>query len=128
MLGWAIPVSLWAWWIQKHGYAFLFLRITPPVDTVYDIMDSQMAAPGTAAQRQGIQPVVVVSVNGNQRADVSVRDRFELVAKITVPPRYRKSQYKSFRRSISGQPFLMTKYLPESPVSICCKNRYFSNS
>lgn len=60
--------------------------IAPPADTVYDIVDSQVKVPATAAERRGIQPVVVVTANGNPRADVSVGEKFELVAQITVPP------------------------------------------
>ncbi len=60
--------------------------IAPPDDTVYDIVDSQVQVPATADERRGIQPVVVVTANGNPRADVSVGEKFELVAQISVPP------------------------------------------
>ncbi len=65
-------------WVEKG--------IVPPADTDYDIVDSQVVVPATAARRRGIQPVVDVTVNGSQRADVPVGVKFELMAEISVPP------------------------------------------
>jgi hypothetical protein len=41
--------------------------------------------PQTAAERKGIQPVVHVTVNGGERAEVEVNDTVEFVGIIEVP-------------------------------------------
>ncbi len=57
-----------------------------PPETVYDVVDTQVHVPGTAAARKGIQPVVELHVNGNVRADVAVGQRVTFDATIEVPP------------------------------------------
>ena len=44
----------------------------PPASTSYQVVDGQVLVPPTAEERQGIQPVVTLTANGGERADVTV--------------------------------------------------------
>jgi hypothetical protein len=62
--------------------------VKPPTSTKYAIADgAQIVVPPTADQRKGMQPVVTLTVNGGQRADISVGDTVTFHANIKVPPR-----------------------------------------
>ena len=67
-------VSAWV----EHG-------IAPPASTEYEVVDGQVHVPARAAERRGIQPVVVVTANGHERADVAVGDQVAFSAVIEVP-------------------------------------------
>ncbi len=60
--------------------------IEPPASTNYTIEDGQVTIPASAADRKGIQPVVQVSIDGKDRADIKVGESVQFVAEITVPP------------------------------------------
>lgn len=57
-----------------------------PVDTQYEIVDSQVRLPAGAEQRGGIQPIVELQANGGVRADVAVGETVTFTAMIEVPP------------------------------------------
>jgi hypothetical protein len=59
--------------------------IRPP-DTTYDVVDTQVRVPATAAERHGIQPVVELAVNGGVRAETTVGEPVTFDATIEVPP------------------------------------------
>ena len=59
--------------------------IAPPATSAYAVQDGQVHVPPSAAERNGIQPVVVLSVNGGERAEVAVGDPVTFIAKIEVP-------------------------------------------
>jgi hypothetical protein len=59
--------------------------VKPPAGTNYTMMDSQVEVPKTAAQRAGIQPVVHLSANGGERAEVAVGKPVAFTAVIDVP-------------------------------------------
>ncbi|HEX7821855.1 MAG TPA: hypothetical protein VF463_14700 [Sphingobium sp.] len=65
-------------WVEKG--------IAPPETTGYRIDDSQVVVPATAAERKGIQPVVTLTANGGERADVAVGQPVRFTGTITVPP------------------------------------------
>ncbi|UCB43523.1 MAG: hypothetical protein JSV77_02435 [Dehalococcoidales bacterium] len=65
-------------WVEKG--------LAPPESTTYKVVDGQVIVPPTAAERKGIQPVVTVKVNDNERADVAVGETVEFTAMIEVPP------------------------------------------
>jgi hypothetical protein len=67
-------VSLWA----EQGLA-------PPASTEYEIADGQVVVPPTAAARKGVQPVVAVTANGGERAEVAVGETVAFAARIDVP-------------------------------------------
>jgi hypothetical protein len=46
--------------------------IAPPESTSYKVVDGQIVVPQRTAERKGIQPVVALTVNGGQRADIRV--------------------------------------------------------
>jgi hypothetical protein len=46
--------------------------IAPPDSTNYEVEDGQIVIPTAAARRNGIQPVVSLTANGSERADVKV--------------------------------------------------------
>jgi len=58
----------------------------PAASTVYNLVDGQVYPAPTAGERRGVQPVVTLSVNGGERADVGVGDPVEVVATAAVPP------------------------------------------
>ena len=60
--------------------------IEPPAETNYRVVDGQVEVPPTAAERLGVQPVVTLTVNGGERADVAVGEPVELVGEVEVPP------------------------------------------
>jgi len=60
--------------------------VEPPANTTYQVVDGQVRVPDAANQRKGIQPVVSVTANGRQRAEVGPGDTVELVAKVALPP------------------------------------------
>ncbi len=60
--------------------------IPPPASTRYSVADAQIAVPPTAAERLGIQPVVNLTANGSQRAEVSVGEEVTFEASFEVPP------------------------------------------
>jgi hypothetical protein len=60
--------------------------ITPPASTNYKIEDSQVIVPAAAAERKGIQPVVLVTIKGNKKATVKIGQKVEMDAVVEVPP------------------------------------------
>ncbi|WP_456268775.1 hypothetical protein M1D97_00455 [Kushneria sp. AK178] len=58
----------------------------PPASTGYRIDNGQVHVPGTATMRQGLQPVVNLSVNGGERADIQPGDQVTLTGTIETPP------------------------------------------
>ena len=60
--------------------------VKPPASTNYKMVDSQVEVPESAAQRGGTQPVVHVSANGRDRAEVAVGTPVTLSAVVDVPP------------------------------------------
>jgi hypothetical protein len=60
--------------------------VRPPANTSYAVVQSQVQVPAQAAQRRGIQPVVTLTVNGRERADVGVGEPVAFVAEIAAPP------------------------------------------
>lgn len=60
--------------------------IAPPATTNYTIEDGQVIVPATAAERKGIQPVVTLKANGNERTDVKAGEAVTFTAGIELPP------------------------------------------
>jgi hypothetical protein len=60
--------------------------VAPPPSTRYTVRQGQVIMPATAAERQGLQPVMNLSVNGDQRAVVSVGQPVNLAARLEMPP------------------------------------------
>jgi len=65
-------------WVEKG--------VAPPASTTYKVVDGQVEVPPTAAERKGIQPVVTLTVNGGERADVKVGKKLKFSAVIETPP------------------------------------------
>jgi hypothetical protein len=59
--------------------------VAPPASTNYKVVDGQVIVPAKAAERKGIQPVITLAANGNERADVSVGDSISFKAEIEIP-------------------------------------------
>ena len=57
----------------------------PPANTGYSVVDGQVEVADSAAERQGIQPVVSVTANGGSRSEVKTGEQVELAAVIAVP-------------------------------------------
>lgn len=60
--------------------------IAPPAETSYRVEDGLIFVPPIAALRRGVQPVVKLTVNGGERAEIKVGETVELVGEIEVPP------------------------------------------
>ncbi len=60
--------------------------IAPPASTTYEVEDGQVLVPPTAAERKGVQPVVSLTANGDERADVTVGETVRFSAVIETPP------------------------------------------
>lgn len=58
----------------------------PPATTGYRIDDGQVVTAPTAEARGGVQPVVTLTANGGERADVKRGQPVTFVGTITVPP------------------------------------------
>jgi len=65
-------------WVEKG--------VAPPPSTNYRIVDGQVVVPDTAVARAGIQPVVNLTVNGGERAEVAVGQELTFAGTISVPP------------------------------------------
>jgi hypothetical protein len=59
--------------------------IAPPASTAYEINDGQIRLPATATVRRGIQPVVELTANGGERAEVEVGEAVSFSALVEVP-------------------------------------------
>jgi len=59
--------------------------VAPPPSTSYAVVDGQVVVPMDAALRQGIQPVVTLTVDGGTRADVAPGHEVALCATAQVP-------------------------------------------
>jgi hypothetical protein len=59
--------------------------VAPPASTNYAVVDGQVVVPPDAGSRQGIQPVVSLTVNGAARADISPGDDVLFRAVAEVP-------------------------------------------
>ncbi|CAN5149566.1 hypothetical protein BH11BAC5_BH11BAC5_54410 [soil metagenome] len=64
-------------WVEKG--------IAPPANTNYKIVEGQVVLPSTAAERKGIQPVVIAKANGSESAIVHVGKPVSFTAEIDVP-------------------------------------------
>ena len=60
--------------------------IAPPPSTNYELVDGQIDVPPRAADRKGIQPVVMLTANGGSRAEVAAGEMVEFSALVEVPP------------------------------------------
>jgi hypothetical protein len=65
-------------WVEKG--------VAPPQETVYSQANGQISLPPKAAERHGIQPVVMLTANGGQRADVKIGQSVQFVGAVAVPP------------------------------------------
>jgi hypothetical protein len=59
---------------------------TEPAETAFSMVDGQILLPRAAAERGGIQPVVVVTANGAARAEVAAGEEVTLEVRAEVPP------------------------------------------
>ncbi|MBB6669319.1 PKD domain-containing protein [Cohnella nanjingensis] len=59
--------------------------VIPPANTQYEVIDGQVVVPSTASERQGIQPVIHLTVNGSDRTDVAAGETVSFRAVIEVP-------------------------------------------
>jgi hypothetical protein len=60
--------------------------VEPPATTNYRVVDGQVLVAPTAADRRGVQPVVTLTVDGSDRADVAAGQPVELTGDVDVPP------------------------------------------
>jgi len=61
--------------------------VAPPPSTNYTIVGNQVVLPAAAAERRGIQPIVSLTANDAERADVSVGEEVTFEGRAEMPPR-----------------------------------------
>lgn len=59
--------------------------ITPASSSAYDIDNGKVLIKANAAERKGIQPIVSLTVNGGERAEIKVGDTIQLSAWVQLP-------------------------------------------
>jgi hypothetical protein len=59
--------------------------VAPPASTDYEVVDGQVIVPAKATRRRGIQPVVILTVKGDRRADSTTGDELSFRAEAEVP-------------------------------------------
>jgi hypothetical protein len=59
--------------------------VKPPASTNYKMVDSQIELPDSIGKRAGIQPVVRLSANGRERAEVMIGTPVTFSAVVEVP-------------------------------------------
>lgn len=59
--------------------------VAPARSTNYEVVDGQVKVPAKAAMRQGIQPVVDLTVNGTAKIDITAGQTVTFIARIQVP-------------------------------------------
>jgi hypothetical protein len=59
--------------------------VAPPPSTIYEVVDGQVVVPAEAPDRQGLQPVVALSVDGEVSAEVVIGAEVILRATAQVP-------------------------------------------
>ena len=64
-------------WVEKG--------IEPAATTNYEIVDGQVIVPATANERKGIQPTVVLTIDGRKRADISAGETVSFNAVVQIP-------------------------------------------
>ncbi len=57
----------------------------PPASSSYEVVDGQVVAAPTAAERGGVQPVLTLTVDGSERADVAPGAAVEVVLTAEAP-------------------------------------------
>lgn len=67
-------------------YEGRFFQYITPSSTAYWVVDGQVQIPPTADVRKGIQPVVRLTANGGERAEIAAGAVVEFNATIEVPP------------------------------------------
>lgn len=60
--------------------------VAPPSSTNYKVIDGQVVVPASASERQGIQPVIDLTANGAECAEVRAGEEVFFRAEIEVPP------------------------------------------
>jgi hypothetical protein len=60
--------------------------VAPPPSTNYRIDDGQVIPAATAAARHGVQPVVTLTADGGERADVRVGQTVRFRGTVAAPP------------------------------------------
>ena len=96
-----------------------------PSNSVYEIVDSQVVVPASAAERKGIQPVISLEANGSARAEVSVDEPVHFTATIEVPPEAGKVVSAQWDFEGAGNfPLAHSLAQPEPSVSIAAEHVY----
>jgi hypothetical protein len=75
--------------------------VAPPPSTSYVIRNGQVIPPDDAAARGGLQPVMKLTVNGSQRAEVRVNQPVNLAAKLEMPPK--TGQIVQYKWTVDGK-------------------------
>ena len=65
-------------WVEKG--------VEPPATTNYRIEDGQVIVPDTPRKRKGIQPIVQLQANDEERAEIAVDKPVTFTDTIGVPP------------------------------------------
>jgi hypothetical protein len=101
--------------------------VNPPASTNYKVVDSQVQVPDRADQRAGIQPVVHLSANGRERAEVAVGKPVTFSAIIEAPPNGGKVVAAEWDFEGSGN-YPVTEPLSDFKPTVTLKTTYSFSS
>ncbi len=88
--------------------------VAPPATNSYQIDGGQLVLPAHAAARKGIQPVISVKANGQNKAVVKAGQPVSFTAQAAVPPGTGKIVWAAWDFDGSGQ-FATAARLPKTP-------------
>jgi hypothetical protein len=97
-------------WVEKD--------IAPPATTAYQVVDEQIVLPASAKERKGIQPVIVLKVNNDEKATVKVGNKVTLEAHIETPINTGKIVAAQWDFEGAGKFDVAEKFVPASLIKL----------
>ncbi len=95
-------------WVEKG--------IAPPATTTYKVVDGQVVLPANARNRKGVQPTVVVTINGGSKAVVRAGQFFSVSATVEAPSGTGKIVWAAWDFDGAGT-FPVSATLPKKPAA-----------
>ncbi|MDE8652584.1 hypothetical protein [Novosphingobium album (ex Liu et al. 2023)] len=95
-----------------------------PSETAYRVVDTQVIVPDDAAARGGVQPVVHLTANGGERAEVSPGEAVAFTATITVPAGAGKVVSAEWDFVGAGDYPVRAEFAPAETVTLTARHAY----
>jgi hypothetical protein len=88
--------------------------VPPPPSTAYTVRNGQVIPAKRAADRHGLQPVMELTANGSQRAEVGVGQPVNLAARLEMPPK--GGQIVQYMWTVDGKDDAVVVATPPQPL------------